>query len=228
MDDRLFRSRSDRVISGVAGGLAVRLDLDPSLVRVAWVILAIVSGGLFLLVYIVMAFVVPEEPFDAPLPGQPGYDPWSSPAATGIRPQAPAEPATPAEFGPAIGPGILTEPASTEPEDATVRFAAPAVPAAAAVASASTEATSGPDAQPATWIGPNGRAVPSAPNVQRRSDRGGGALVFGVILILVGAFFLIRQYAPDIDLGFAWPALAVGLGILLVVLAFIPGRSGPR
>jgi hypothetical protein len=49
-----------------------------------------------------------------------------------------------------------------------------------------------------------------------------------VILILVGAFFLIRQYAPDIDLGFAWPALAVGLGILLVVLAFIPGRSGPR
>jgi phage shock protein PspC (stress-responsive transcriptional regulator) len=60
--NRLYRSRTDRPIAGVAGGLAVWLGLDPSLVRVAWVVLAILSGGVFLLVYIVMMVVVPLAP----------------------------------------------------------------------------------------------------------------------------------------------------------------------
>jgi phage shock protein C len=84
VSDRLYRSSSDRVISGVAGGLAVWLNLDPSLVRVAWVLLTIVSGGVFLLVYIVMMIVVPEpppgltpQPRDArPAPGDPPQ--WTS------------------------------------------------------------------------------------------------------------------------------------------------------
>ena len=50
------------MLAGVAGGLADHFDLDPSLVRVGWVILTLVSGGIFLAIYIVMAFVVPEEP----------------------------------------------------------------------------------------------------------------------------------------------------------------------
>jgi len=62
MDDRLYRSRTDRIITGVAGGLAERMDVDPSLVRVVWVLLTIVSGGIFALIYIVMAVVVPERP----------------------------------------------------------------------------------------------------------------------------------------------------------------------
>jgi len=63
MNDRLYRSRDDRVFAGVAGGIADYLAIDPSLVRVVWVILALFSGGAFLIVYIVMAFVVPEEPW---------------------------------------------------------------------------------------------------------------------------------------------------------------------
>ena len=39
MNDRLYRSRSDRMLAGVAGGLAEHFDLDPSLVRVLWAIL---------------------------------------------------------------------------------------------------------------------------------------------------------------------------------------------
>ena len=62
MDDRLYRSRDDRFLAGVAGGLADHYDLDPSLVRVAWAVVAVLSGGLGLLVYIVMAIVVPLEP----------------------------------------------------------------------------------------------------------------------------------------------------------------------
>jgi phage shock protein C len=62
MDDRLYRSRHERMISGVAGGLAERLDVDPSIVRVIWVLLVLPTGFLALLAYVVMAIVVPEEP----------------------------------------------------------------------------------------------------------------------------------------------------------------------
>ena len=79
MDDRLYRSRTDRIITGVAGGLAERMDVDPSLVRVVWVLLTIVSGGIFALIYIVMAVVVPERPAGVP----------ASRAASGTPPEAP-------------------------------------------------------------------------------------------------------------------------------------------
>ena len=63
MNDRLYRSVDDRVIAGVCGGVAVRFALDPSLVRVLWVVLALVTAIFPLLVlYVIMAAVVPEEP----------------------------------------------------------------------------------------------------------------------------------------------------------------------
>ncbi len=45
MNDRLYRSRDERMFAGVAGGVAERFDLDPSLVRVVWLILMFLSGG---------------------------------------------------------------------------------------------------------------------------------------------------------------------------------------
>jgi len=61
--DRLYRSRSDRILFGVAGGIADHLDVDPSLVRIVWVLLLFTGVGFFL--YIAMAFFVPEEPWVA-------------------------------------------------------------------------------------------------------------------------------------------------------------------
>jgi phage shock protein C len=71
VDDRLYRSRDDRILAGVAGGVAEHLDADPSIVRIVWAILIFPTGGLALLAYIVMAIVVPERPFGvaAPMPG---------------------------------------------------------------------------------------------------------------------------------------------------------------
>jgi phage shock protein C len=79
MNERLYRSRDDRMLAGVAGGLADLWDADPTLIRVLWALLVIFTGGLALVVYIVMAFVVPDEPWAAP-PGafaaaEPGVDP---------------------------------------------------------------------------------------------------------------------------------------------------------
>lgn len=62
MNRRLYRSRTDVVWTGVAGGVAEWLGWDPALVRVAWVILAFVTAGFALLVYVVMWVVVPEAP----------------------------------------------------------------------------------------------------------------------------------------------------------------------
>lgn len=92
MDDRLYRSRHERMISGVAGGLAERLDVDPSIVRVIWVLLVLPTGFLALLAYVVMAIVVPEEP----PAGAPAAEPPAAQTAAGeAAREAPTAPAWP-------------------------------------------------------------------------------------------------------------------------------------
>lgn len=58
---RLYRSRRDRKIAGICGGLAEYLGVDPVLMRVAWVIFAFLSAGVAVLLYLVLIFVIPDE-----------------------------------------------------------------------------------------------------------------------------------------------------------------------
>jgi len=60
---RLYRSRSERVLTGIAGGIAEYLEVDPTVVRILWVLAAIFSGGLAVLLYIVLAFVIQPNPY---------------------------------------------------------------------------------------------------------------------------------------------------------------------
>lgn len=59
--DRLTRSRSERMIAGVCGGLAEFLGMDTTLVRVLWVVATFVSGGLTLIAYPIFWLVMPES-----------------------------------------------------------------------------------------------------------------------------------------------------------------------
>ncbi|MDX1690345.1 MAG: PspC domain-containing protein [Acidimicrobiia bacterium] len=61
---RIYRSRDDRMIAGVAGGLARYLGVDPVIVRLAFIALAFAAAGV--LAYIVAWIVIPEEPADGP------------------------------------------------------------------------------------------------------------------------------------------------------------------
>ena len=61
MNRRLYRSVVDRRIGGVAAGTATYFDIDPSIARVLWLLLAFFSGGVFFVVYLVMWVVVPSE-----------------------------------------------------------------------------------------------------------------------------------------------------------------------
>ncbi len=58
---KLYRSKSDKMVGGVCGGLGEFLGVDPTLVRLAFVLLTI-FGGSGLLLYIIMWLIVPPAP----------------------------------------------------------------------------------------------------------------------------------------------------------------------
>jgi phage shock protein C len=139
MTRRLYRSRTDTVLGGVAAGLAHYLNADPALVRIAWAILVPITSGAAFLAYIVAWIVIPEEPR----------------AATNT--------------------------------DAGVGDAA--VPA---VGSETTASRTPPD---------SGRA----------------GLVVGIGLVLIGIWFLVRDYLPDVNWNLLWPAILIGIGALILI-----------
>ena len=151
MGYRLYRSRRDRMLAGVAGGLAEIWGADPSLVRIIWALLVVLTGGIALLVYIVMAIVVPDE------------DEVFGPGG------APRRPAT---------------------------------------------------GDPALYEGRNAWRPP-------RAERGGlsPSVILGGFFILIGLFFLAREFFPRIDFDWFWPLVLVAVGVVLIVSAM--GR-GPR
>jgi phage shock protein C len=61
---KLYRSRANRKLAGVCGGLAQYFNADATLIRVLFVVLALL-GGPGLVIYLLMWILVPEEPLDA-------------------------------------------------------------------------------------------------------------------------------------------------------------------
>lgn len=57
---KLLRSVDNRMVCGVCGGIGKYFNIDPTLIRLVWV-LASVVGGSGLLVYIIAAIIIPEE-----------------------------------------------------------------------------------------------------------------------------------------------------------------------
>lgn len=150
MNRRLYRSRTDTILGGVAAGVADYINADPALVRIAWAVLIPLTGGLAFIAYIVGWIVIPEAPRRAPVVG-----------ATADDPAMAAEP--PAD-------GSAPEP---EPRSATFDM-------------------------PGTWV--------------------------GIGLIVLGAWFLLRDRVPDIDWSYLWPLVIVGVGVVILVGAM--RRSG--
>jgi len=64
MAKRLYSSRTDRKIAGICGGLANYFDIDPTIIRLGWLIFAFCGGG-GVFAYILALIVVPEEPYNS-------------------------------------------------------------------------------------------------------------------------------------------------------------------
>ena len=150
MNRRWVRSQTNRVIGGVAAGLADYLNADPAFVRIAWAVLVPLTGGAAFLAYLVAWAVVPEAPIT----------PYAS-----------------SSLPPATGDGD----------------------AAATAAGA-----------PATYASPPPAAAP-------RGDDNRAGLIVGIGLVLVGLWFLLREYLPDLDWSLLWPIALIGIGIVVLV-----------
>lgn len=59
MSKKLYRSRNDKVLAGVCGGIADYFGIDSALVRIAWVVFTLI-GGAGIIAYIICAIVFPE------------------------------------------------------------------------------------------------------------------------------------------------------------------------
>lgn len=71
---RLMRSRTDRVLGGVAGGIGQHLGIDAVIIRLVFVVL-VLAGGSGLLAYVIAWIVIPQAPDDGePAPARPPSD----------------------------------------------------------------------------------------------------------------------------------------------------------
>ncbi len=61
MSKQLYRSRTNRKIAGVCGGLGEYMNLDPTVVRLIWVLLFFFAG-VGILAYLIAALIIPENP----------------------------------------------------------------------------------------------------------------------------------------------------------------------
>ncbi|KAF0199721.1 MAG: putative stress-responsive transcriptional regulator [Bacteroidetes bacterium] len=164
-ETRLHRSVNGRVIGGVAGGLADFFGMDPTIVRLIFVLLAVFGGGGVLL-YIILWIVLPERnafnTYNNHTPPPPFTGPHTEGGDSGIG-------ETYEGFG-KQNPGF----------------------------------TSGPDIA-----------------TRRKFE---GSLIGGVVLILIGSFFLAERFIPQIRFGDFWPLLLVVVGLVLIFNS-LPGRK---
>ena len=61
MEKKLYRSNTNKKIAGVCGGLAEYLNIDTTIVRLIWALIALFAGA-GILAYLVCALIIPEKP----------------------------------------------------------------------------------------------------------------------------------------------------------------------
>jgi phage shock protein PspC (stress-responsive transcriptional regulator) len=112
----LRRSRTDRYVGGVCGGVAAYLNMDPTLVRILTVVITLFTGAPVIL-YLVALFFMPEEDVTPAAPvGQVGDPVWGAGGPPWA--QAPgAQPPTPAWTTPDATPTPAPEPSPVVPND---------------------------------------------------------------------------------------------------------------
>lgn len=209
MDNRLTRSHSDRMLTGVAGGMAEYFDLDPVIIRLLWVLGAVFTGGLLLVAYFVMAIIMPSPPDD-----EDDYEDDEEDDDLDEEDEAES----------ADDESDADEAADDQGEEAADDEAEPkAEGGAAAAAAASTAAAS--DAPLAESPRERRREARRERRRSRRRSRhrraaarrrGQGAFVIGSILIVIGALALVDQFSW-LSFWQFWPLILIGIGGALIL-----------
>ncbi|GIM82111.1 PspC domain-containing protein [Salinispora arenicola] len=90
---QLRRPTTDRMIAGVASGVGRYLNVDPTLIRVIFAVTGLLTGGIALLAYPIMWFLMPAEPANAPAWPHPAGSTTATQTWPGPGPQSPTPPA---------------------------------------------------------------------------------------------------------------------------------------
>lgn len=61
LDKRLYKSMTNKVLCGVCGGIGEYFNIDPTIIRLIWLLL-VCGAGSGLLIYIIAAIIIPEPP----------------------------------------------------------------------------------------------------------------------------------------------------------------------
>ncbi len=63
-EKKLYRSQKNKVLAGICGGIGERFGIDPTIVRVIWVVISFFLGYFIggLVLYIILIFIIPQEP----------------------------------------------------------------------------------------------------------------------------------------------------------------------
>lgn len=224
MSKRLYRSRKDAILGGVAGGLAKYFDVDVTVVRLLIVLMAFLfSMGTVIVAYIIAWLIIPLEP---KVPENVETRRFQEPAGAGG-----GRPAT----------------AGTRPEPGGVQTGAPGIPGGSQDGEVR-EATAG---EPEIRLPAPGEARPEETGTERMSEpaeskaevrapeiiKGDAAKVsrdhdtatrqfLGWALMIIGAILLVRQFTPpfwwQMPLRVVtqwWPLALVALGVVIVVSA---------
>ncbi len=142
----LYRSRTDAVIGGVAGGIAKALNIDAFIVRLLFILMALWGGGIVLYVILWIALPLDDESFNN------------------------------------------INQANMEKEN---------------------NAQDSKDPQHEMW----------------HKGKNDGSLIAGLILISLGAIFLIVRFIPRIDFGDLWPIILIVAGIALLRSSYIKPKK---
>ena len=205
MDNRLTRSLRDRMLTGVAGGMAEYFDIDPVIIRLLWVLGAVFTGGLLVLVYFVMAIIMPSPPED-----EEEYE--DEDEDDDLDEEEAAERADEATDDTEAGEAAADEEAEPKTDGG-------------ATAAAAATGTAGSDAPLAE--APQGRSRREARQARRASRRrarrrgaarrrGQGAVVIGTILLVIGALALVDQFSW-LSFWQFWPLILIGIGGALIL-----------
>jgi phage shock protein C len=157
MYKKLYRSNTDKMIGGVSGGIAEYFEIDPTIVRILFV-LAVFFGGGGLIAYIILWIIVPEKPY--------------------------------------VFPG--TQQTQSESQS---NFAQ------SEQASENKEQNSTTNSEPFNY---------AAFQQKQKSNTGS---VAGIVLVVIGALFLLNNFIPRFNFGDFWPFILIAVGIALLLNA---------
>jgi len=198
----LHRSREDRILAGVAGGLGRYFDLSPTFFRIAFVILTLV-GGAGILIYVAAALVIPDEGRTDSIVSEAlrrhRDRPWllAGVALVGL---ALVSLVAQADFWPNSGFAWVL-----------------LLLGGAAIAISQRRGNGGNDGEPAPETGAEVRA-PRQPSLFLP--------VFGLLLAGAGALALLEATGTDVPWSIALAVAAIGTGVVVAAGAFLHRRTG--